>query len=227
MPCHLYQDGIEVDFFFDPTHPILSEYPLSPKQLLLQGLAEKFALRDPGVSIQFAFIGLVDNHLLEERINPQALQERAHSIVSSIREKLPSLLGHRFVKVKEVIQSVEAEEEELAKRLLDEAPNLLGAYQDSSEESIQSLAFVCDTTIKRLIAQFPEEFMDNNLFAQPYANLKIGNEAMRERLRKNSLERVLSYFSDVILLLQGGRAQSKQELLRHANTLSLLEGLLE
>ncbi len=38
---HLYQDGIEVDFFFDPTHPILSEYPLSPKQLLLQGLAEK------------------------------------------------------------------------------------------------------------------------------------------------------------------------------------------
>lgn len=227
VPCHLYQDGIEVDFFFDPTHPILSEYPLSPKQLLLQGLAEKFALRDPGVSIQSAFIGLVDNHLLEERINPQALQERAHSIVSSIREKLPSLLGHRFVKVKEVIQSVEAEEEELAKRLLDEAPNLLGAYQDSSEESIQSLAFVCDTTIKRLIAEFPEEFMDNNLFAQPFANLKIGNEAMRERLRKNSLERVLSYFSDVILLLQGGRAQSKQELLRHANTLSLLEGLLE
>lgn len=227
VPCHLYQDGIEVDFFFDPTHPILSEYPLSPKQLLLQGLAEKFALRDPGVSIQAAFIGLVDNHLLEERINPQALQERAHSIVSLIREKLPSLLGHRFAKAKEVIQSVEAEEEELAKRLLDESPNLLGAYQDSSEESIQSLAFVCDTTIKRLIAEFPEEFMDNNLFAQPFANLKIGNEAMRERLRKNSLERVLSYFSDVILLLQGGRAQSKQELLRHANTLSLLEGLLE
>lgn len=227
VPCNLYQDGIEVDFFFDPTHPILSEYPLSPKQLLLQGLAEKFALRDPGVSIQAAFIGLVDNHLFEERINPQALQERAHSIVSSIREKLPSLLGHRFAKVKEIIQSVEAEEEELAKRLLDEAPNLLGAYQDSSEESIQSLAFVCDMTIKRLIAEFPEEVMDNKLFAQPFTNLKIGNVAMCERLRKNSLERVLSYFSDVILLLQSGRTQSKQELLRHANTLSLLEGLLE
>ena len=227
VPYHLYQDGIEVDFFYDPTHPILSEYPLSPKQLLLQGLAEKFALRDPGLSIQSAFIGLVDNHLLEERINSQALQERAHSIVSAIREKLPFLLGHRFAKVKEVIQSVEAEEEELAKRLLDEAPNLLGAYQDSSEEAIQSLAFVCDTTIKRLIAEFPEEFMDKNLFALHFTNLNIGTEAMRERLRKNSLERVLSYFSDVILLLQGGRPQNKQELLRHANTLYLLEGLLE
>ena len=227
VPYHLYQDGIEIDFFFDPTHPILSEYPLSPKQLLLQGLAEKFALRDSGVSIQAAFIGLVDNHLLEERINPQALQERAHSIVSSIREKLPSLLSHRFTKIKEIIKSVEAEEEELAKRLLDEAPTLLSAYQESSEESIQALAFVSDTTIKRLIAEIPEEFMDNKLFAQPFNTLKIGSEAMRERLRQNSLDRVLAYFSDVILLLQGGRAQSKQELLRHANTLSLLEGLLE
>jgi hypothetical protein len=193
----------------------------------LQGLAEKFSLRDPGVSIQSAFLGLIDNHLSEERINPQALQERAHSIVSSIREKLPSLLGHRFTKVKEVIQTVEAEEEELAKRLLDDAPHLLAAYQDSSENAIQSLAFICDTTIKRLIFAFPEEFLDNKLFAQPFASLKIGNESMCERLRKNSLERVLSYLSDVILLLQGGRAQNKQELLRHANTLSLLEGLLE
>lgn len=227
VPYHLYQDGIEIDFFFDPTHPILSEYPLSPKQLLLQSLAEKFALRDPGVSIQSAFIGLVDNHLLEERINPQALQERAHSIVSTIREKLPSLLGHRFAQVKEVIQSVEAEEEELAKRLLDEEPDLLGAYQESSENAMQSLAFVGDATIKRLIAEMPEEFMDKKLFSQPFATLKIGNEAMRERLRRNTLERVLSYFSDVILLVQGGRPQSKPELLRHANTLSLLEGLLE
>ena len=227
VPCHLFQDGIDVDFFFDSTHPVLAEYPLSPKQLLLQGLAEKFSLRDPGVSIQTAFIGLVDNHLSEERINPQALQERAHSIVSAIRDKLPELLGHRFAKVKVVIQAVEAEEEELARRLLEDAPNLLNAYQDSSEEASQCLAFVCDTTIKRLIAEFPEEFLDNHLFAQPFANLKIGTDSMRERLRRNSLERVLSYYSDVLLLLQGGRAQSKQELLRHANTLSLLEGLLE
>jgi len=227
VPCHLYQDGVEVDFFFDPTHPILAEYPISTKQLLLLGLAEKFSLRDPGVSIQSAFLGLIDNHLSEERINPQALQERAHSIVSLIRERLPSLIGHRFVKVKEVIQAVESEEEELAKRLLDEAPHLLDAYQESNDEAIQSLAFVCDTTIKRLISEFPEEFLDKKLFAQPFTNLMIGNESMRGRLRKNSLERVLSYFSDVVLLLHGGRVQNKQELLRHANTLSLLEGLLE
>jgi hypothetical protein len=226
VPYHFFQDGIEVDFFYDQTHPILAEYPLSPKQLLLQGLAEKFSLRDPGISFQFAFMGLIENHLAEERINTQALQERAYSIVSDIRERLPSLLGHRFSKAKEVIQQVEAEEEELAKRLLDEAPNLLDAYQEPNEEAIQSLAYVSDATIKRLIGEFPEEFLDKKLFVLPYENLKIGTDAMRERLRKDSLDRVLSYFSDVVLLLQGGRAQSKQELLRYANTLSLLEGLL-
>lgn len=227
VPYHLYQDGIDVDFFFDPTHPILSEYPISAKQMLLQGLAEKFSLRDPGVSIQSAFIGLVDNHLFEERINSQSLQERAHSIVSSIQDRLPTLLGSRFEKVKAVIQSVESEEEELAKRLLDEAPALLSAYQDSGKEAAKSLAFISDTTIKRLIAEFPEDFMDGKLFAQPYLTLTIGTDGMRERLRKNSLERVLSYFSDVVSLLQGGKLQHKQELLRHANTLSLLEGLID
>jgi len=227
IPYHLYQDGVDVDFFFDPTHPLLAEYPLSPKQLLLFGLAEKFSLRDHGVSIQTALVGLIDNHLTDERINPQALQERAHSIIASIREKLPSLLGHRFEKVKEIIHNVEADEEELAKRLLDEAPLLLTAYQDSADEAIQCLAFINESAIRRLIEAFPEEFMDKKLFTLPYTTLNIGNESMKVRLRRNSLDRILSYLSDVILLMQVGKHQSKQELLRYSNTLTLLEGLLE
>lgn len=84
VPCHIFIDGIEVDFFFDPTHPILAEYPITAKQLLLQGLAEKYSLRNQTISIQDAYVGLVDNHLTDERINYQSLQERAHNIVSNI-----------------------------------------------------------------------------------------------------------------------------------------------
>ena len=226
VPYHLYQNAIDVDFFYDPMHPLFSEYPLSPKLLLLLGLAEKFSIRDTAVSIQEAFLGLVENHFQEERINPQALQEQARSIVSLIREELPSLLGHKFDKVKKVITSVEAEEEALINRLVEDAPQLLEAYQCNTGEAIGSLAFVGDTTIKRLINTFPEEFMDNNIFNRPYANLNIGSKAMRERIRKNSLENILLYFSDVVSLLQGEGNQSKQELLRYANTLSLLEDLL-
>lgn len=226
VPCHIFIDGIEIDFFFDPTHPVLAEYPISAKQLLLQGLAEKYSLRNQTVSIQDAFIGLVDNHLGEERINFQSLQERAQSILASIKEKLPTLLSHRFNKAKEIIKDVESEEEELARRLIDEAPHLLGDYQNDQLNASKTLSYVCDATVQRLIKSFPEEFLDNKLFAQPYLQLNIGNESTCERLRKVSLDKILSYLSDVILLLQGGRVHKKQELLRHSNTLSILEGLM-
>lgn len=228
MPYLLFQDGVEVDFFYDPFHPVIMEYPISAKQLLLFALAEKFALRDRPLTMQNAFIGLIDNHLSEERINYQSLLERADSIISGIRDQLPSILGHRFTKVKEVIQEVESEEEDLARRLLEEAPHLLEAYQESSENAIQCLAYIGDSLVKRLISRFPEEFMDNKVFKILYYNIKIGNESMRDRLRRNSLEQLLLYFSDLLLLLQSNKIQSqtKQELLRYSHTLSLLEELL-
>ncbi|MDX7625179.1 ATP-binding protein [Enterobacter bugandensis] len=226
VPCHIFIDGIEVDFFFDPTHPILAEYPITAKQLLLQGLAEKYSLRNQTISIQDAYVGLVDNHLTDERINYQSLQERAHNIVSNIKERLPNLLNHRFSTVKDIIREVDAEEEELARRLIDEAPHLLSDYQNNQINASQTLSYICDATVKRLIERMPEEFMDNKLFAQPYLQLKIGNESTCERLRKVSLDKILSYISDIVLLLQGA-VNKKQELLRHANTLSILEGLIE
>ncbi|MEL9836358.1 ATP-binding protein, partial [Escherichia coli] len=168
VPCHIFIDGIEVDFFFDPTHPILAEYPITAKQLLLQGLAEKYSLRNQTISIQDAYVGLVDNHLTDERINYQSLQERAHNIVSNIKERLPNLLNHRFSTVKDIIREVDAEEEELARRLIDEAPHLLSDYQNNQINASQTLSYICDATVKRLIERMPEEFMDNKLFAQPY-----------------------------------------------------------
>ncbi|WP_171960165.1 hypothetical protein, partial [Escherichia coli] len=162
----------------------------------------------------------------DERINYQSLQERAHNIVSNIKERLPNLLNHRFSTVKDIIREVDAEEEELARRLIDEAPHLLSDYQNNQINASQTLSYICDATVKRLIERMPEEFMDNKLFAQPYLQLKIGNESTCERLRKVSLDKILSYISDIVLLLQGA-VNKKQELLRHANTLSILEGLIE
>jgi len=225
VPYRLFQDSVEIDFFYDKTHPILAEYPLSPKRLLLQELAEKFAIRDPNISFQSSFIGLIEYHLAEERINEQVLQEHARAIVSSIKERLPSLLESHFLQAKKIIGQIEAEEEELLTRLLKDAPSMIDAYQNSTEKAFQSLAFVSNSTVKRLIAEFPEEFLDNNLFILPFQNLTAGSDAMQERLRKQSLDRILSYFSDINLLLLGERLR-KQELLIHANTIILLNALL-
>lgn len=54
----------------------------------------------------------LDNHLGEERINFQLFRKELQSILASIKEKLPTLLSHRFNKAKEIIKEVESEEEE-------------------------------------------------------------------------------------------------------------------
>lgn len=221
MPCRLFCDGPEVDFFYDSTHPILAEYPITPKQLLLQGLAERFYIREGG-SIQDAFIGLVDNHLTEERINTTSLQERAQSVLGALKELLPDILGHRLSKVFEVIKAEPTEEAELAETLLDEAPQILETYQRQTEESIQALRYVSESTIVRLVENFPEEFFDGKFFDLPYSTITIGSEETQARLRKLSLEKITSYLKDLSVLLQGSKLD-KHELIRYSNTLTILE----
>ena len=224
VPFTIFQDGVEIDYFYDETHPLLAEYPITPKQLLLHGLAEKFVVRDHGVSLHSAFFGLVENHLSDERVNSEILKDRAQSILSTIRDGLPQLLGHRTKKAIEIIRSVSSEEEELATNLLDEAPDLLEEYQEGREKAAQALAYVATETLIRLVEELPEEFMDNRVFTLPYSDIAVGDEATRSRLRRNALEKIVSYLKDIKTLLKsGGSRPTKSELIRYANTLAILE----
>lgn len=222
-PCILLLDGVRADFFYDLTHPILHEYPLSPKQILLHILAEKFSIRDPEISFQAAFLGLVGNHLADERIHPQVLQERAHSIFARIRESMPGLLGHRFVAVKDKIKSA-GMEEALASRLIQDAPHLMDLYQGGGKGAEQCLSFCDESVVVLLVKSFPAEFLDGKFFDLPYETLRIDDESATSRLREQSLEQVLSYLSDVVSLLQvGAYAKPREELLRQLHTLTILE----
>lgn len=223
VPTLLFQDGVEIDFFYDSQHPILDEYPITPKQLLLLSLAEKFAIRDHKVSLQQAYMGLIQNHLNDERINTYSLYERVTTIMAAINDRLPKLLVHRLSEVLEVIAEVPAEEEELAKKLLDEAPQIFHAYQKRSDDALHALSFVAERTIIRLIQAMPEEFLDNRLFDLPYMTINFSNSDTNMRLKNASLEKIVSYLKDVMLLLQGAKQLTKHELIRNANTLAILE----
>jgi hypothetical protein len=73
----------------------------------------------------------------------------------------------------------------------------------------------------------PEEFLDKKLFDLPYQTINFSNEDSNTRLRKASLEKILSYLKDATLLMQGGKQLSKHELIRNSNTLSILESRME
>ena len=226
MPFTLFQDGIEIDFFYDETHPLLAEYPISPKQLLLQALAEKFSIRDHGVTAQSTFVGLVENHLEDERINSGALKERAQAILTRIQDNLPLLLEPRIKQAIEIIKEVESEEETLAENLLEENPDLLDEYQTGSDKAHKALAYVTSETLIRLVDKMPEEFLDDKAFTLPYMQIEVGSEETKKRLRRASVDKIVNYLRDIRTLIRGGGSTTKYELIRFSNTLSILEDRL-
>jgi hypothetical protein len=226
MPFAVFQDGIEIDFFYDETHLLLAEYPISPKQLLLQALAEKFSLRDHGVTVHEVFMGLVENHLADERINSESLKGRAQAIVTRVKDRLPSLLAPRIEKAIKIIKEVESEEEALAENLLDENPDLLQEYQTEGEKAHEALAYIASETLIRLVDQMPEEFLDDKVFTLPYRQIEVGGEDTKKRLRRASVDTIANYLRDIKTLLKGGGSTTKYELIRYSNTLSILEDRL-
>ena len=226
VPFAVFQDGIEIDFFYDETHPLLAEYPISPKQLLLQALAEKFSIRDHGVTVHVAFMGLVENHLADERINSEALKERAQAILTRIQDNLPSLLAPRIKQAIGIIKEIESEEEALAGNLLDENPDLLQEYQTGSDKAHEALAYIASETLIRLVDKMPEEFLDDKVFTLPYRQIEVGSEETKKRLRRASVDKIVNYLRDIRTLLKGGGSTTKYELIRYSNTLSILEDRL-
>lgn len=223
VPCILFQDGVEVDFFFDETHSILEEYPITPKQLLLQSLAERFSVRDTPISLQEVFLALIDNHLADERINLLSLKERSEAALSRIRDGLSALLAHRVGKCISLIKSVPAESDSLAQTLLNEAPDLLSAFQDETDNAAKVLAYVSEDTLLHFVEAMPEEFLDDKVFKLPYKKIAFPDATQNDRLRRISLDKVMSYLKDIKMLLRSGSKPSKSELIRYANTLRVLE----
>lgn len=229
VPYYSYNDGVDMDFFYDITHPILNDYPITPKQLLILALAERFSVRDQNnISIHSAYWGLIENHLSDEKINPLSLQEKANSILDSIRERLPALLGHRFSEVRDIIKQVQADEEFLINELVVNAHNLVTHYRSIDSESHLVLSYVSNNTIKRLIANMPEEFLDDKAFNMPYHSLNgLGDENMVARIQENTVEKVTTYISDLISLVSANnRNVTKQELIRFSNTIDILDKFL-
>ena len=223
VPCTLYQDGISVDFFYDETHPLIAEYPLTPKQLLLQVLAERFSARDQTVSLQEAHWGLITSHLMEERIHASSLRERAEAALGRIRDHLPELLSHHAHHAIDLLKSSSSEVEFITEALFDKAPELYSSFQAVGTDSSRVLAYVSEDGIISLVRAFPEAFMDGVVFTMPYVTISTGSEIQDKRLRATSIEKVTAYLRDLRMMLRGSARLSKSELIRYANTLRLFE----
>lgn len=226
--CFFSSEGTDCNFVYDPTHPVLVQYPITPKMLLLQYLAEKLKARDSLPDLVAVYGDLVVNTMLESKIDRQSLQDRASSVFTTIREKLgQALLGHEE-DVLHCIHESSGEVEETLTNLLS-AHSLIVPFQHCLKEGFGAIDYVPEKTIVRLFDRFPELIFDGHVVNAPYLQIQLPDDNATERSRNESKERIISFLKDALRLTNNssvGQKDLKNELARASLSIDFLTGEL-
>lgn len=141
-PCHFSADGIDCDFIYDPTHPLLAQYPITPKMLLLIYMAERLKARDMLPDIISVYSSLATVSMEDARIDRQALVDRSSSAFELMREKLTQALRSRAEDVVKCIHESTGEVEETIANIINANPTLLVPFQNAIAAGFDAIEFV-------------------------------------------------------------------------------------
>ena len=227
-PCHFNSDGIDCDFVYDPTHPLLTQYPITPQMLLLIYMAEKLKARDQLPDVVSIYSSLVEVSMEDARIDRQALQERASSAFELLRGKLIQALHGRAEDVVRCVHESTGEVEETVASIIQTNPALLVPFQNVTAEGFDALEYVPPKTLYRLVDRFPEEVFDGNAFSTPYLSISLQDGNATQRAREDSKDRILSFIKDTLRVISwSGQRIQKNELTRASLSVDFLVKELE
>lgn len=226
--CFFSSEGTDCNFVYDPTHPLLSQYPITPKMLLLQYLSEKLKARDGLSDIVSVYSDLVINSMNESKIDKQSLQDRATSVFTAIRERLYGALKNHEIEALQCIHESVGEVEETVTHLL-AVSHLIVPFQQCQIEGFDAIDYVPEKTIIRLFDKFPELIFDGHVVNAPYLQIALSDENATIRSRNESKERVISFLKDALRLSNNspiGQKELKNELARASLSIDFLMGEL-
>jgi len=207
-PCAFFFDGTECDFIYNPQHTLLSQYPITPKMLLLQYLSVRLMARDQLTDIVATFAVLVEESMPEARIDRQSLHDRTTSAFNLLRDKLIIALRQRAIDVINCIYEAVGEVEDTIGNIQSNT-TLITAFQAREEKGFDALYFVPYKTLLRIVEKFPEDVFDNKVFAAPYSVIKLDDENATKRIRDESKERILAYLKDALGVIENSRYGQK------------------
>lgn len=227
-PCHFNSDGIDCDFVYDPTHPLLTQYPITPQMLLLLYMAEKLKARDQLPDVVSIYSSLVEVSMDDARIDRQALQERASSAFELLREKLVHALRGRAEDAVKCVHESTGEVEETVASIIQTNPSLLMPFQNATAAGFDAIEFVPPKTLYRLVDRFPEEVFDGKVFSTPYVSINLQDSNATQRAREDSKDRILSFIKDTLRVISwSGQRIQKNELTRASLSVDFLVRELE
>ena len=227
-PCHFNADGIDCDFIYDPTHPLLVQYPITPKMLLLIYMAERLKARDVLPDIISVYSALATVSMEEARIDRQTLVDRSSSAFKLMREKLTQALRSRAEDVVNCVHESTGEVEETVANIISTNPALLTPFQNATAEGFDVIEVVPPQTLYRLVERFPEEVFDGKAFSAPYLTINLTDDNATQRAREASKDRILSFIKDALRIVTGyGQRVQKDELTRASLSVDFLVRELE
>jgi len=223
-PCGFFFDGTSCDFIYNPQHILLSQYPLTPKMLLLQYLSSRLMARDQLTDIVATFATMVEESMAEARIDKQSIHDRATSAFNLLREKMIDVLQPRAIDVINCIHEAIGEVEDTIITIQSNA-TLIAAFQSRDVNGFDALHFVPNKTLLRIVEKFPEEVFDGKVLNTPYSVIKLDDENATKRSREESKERTLSYLKDTLRVFMNsgnGQKDQKNELARASLSIDFL-----
>jgi hypothetical protein len=223
-PCAFFPDGTECDFFYNPRHSLLDQYPITPKMLLLQYLAARLMARDQLTDIVATFATLVEDSMPEARIDRQSLQDRAASAFNLLREKLIGVLRPKAVNVLNCVHEAVGEVEDTIGNIQSDAV-LISSFQSKKRNGFDALYYVPYKTLLRLVEKFPEDVFDGKVLATPYSVINLIDENATKRSRDESKERALAFLKDALRVIMNsgyGQRDQKNELARASLSVDFL-----
>lgn len=222
-PCYFNSDGIDCDFVYDPTHPLLTQYPITPQMLLLLYMAEKLKARDQLPDIVAVFSSLAKVSMEDARIDRQALQERASSVFELLRGRLVQALRGKAEEAVKCVHESTGEVEETVASILQINPSLLIPFQNASATGFDAIEFVPPKTLYRLVDRFPDEVFDGKAFSTPYMSINLQDSNATQRAREDSKDRILSFIKDALRVISwSGQRIQKNELARASFSVDFL-----
>lgn len=222
-PCYFESNGIECVYVYNPRHVAFTQFPMTPKGLLLQYLAEKIKVRDAATNTDIVetYVRLAQSMMQDTRIDKAALQEKADGFFERLREKMSDALASIKHDVLECIHESVGEVEDSIKALIPDMDSIV-AFQSKASEGYVVMNVVPIRTLIRLIDRYPEMVFDGKVLNTPYSAISLPDQNATLRMREEAKERIMSYLKDAARLLNSTSLSGKNEMARISISIDFL-----
>lgn len=206
----------EYTAYVNAGHEVFQSFAADPTEYVLMELANNLRIRaDSEMPLAELVAMLQLRHLTDQKLDRAVMGGEAAAALRDIRERMVERVRDNPERAWQFLSSDEKDITE-SNMITEVSPITL----EDARETGEFLIYVPPMFLARLIEEWPEAFLDGQVFTGPYSDV---TSAVAKRV---STGKVVGYLYDVARLVVAHHSMTKDELVRARYSLELLEGEL-